>query len=94
MLKVARIVEQITELMHNNVKQTYGEWRFPGLNVCAKSGTAEVKDQRPHAVFVGFNDDEKLPLAFVVVVENGGSGASVGGPVANRVLQKCKEVLK
>lgn len=86
--------EQIAQLMHNNVKQTYGEWNFPGLNVCAKSGTAEVKDQRPHAVFVGFNDDEDLPLAFVVLVENGGSGASVGGPVANKVLQKCKEVLK
>lgn len=85
--------EKITELMRNNVKQTYGEWRFPGLNVCAKSGTAEVKYQRPHAVFVGFNDDDELPLAFVVVVENGGSGASVGGPVANTVLQKCKEVL-
>ena len=29
----------------------------------------------------------------VVLVENGGSGASIAGPVANRVLQKCKEVL-
>ncbi|MGN0172838.1 MAG: penicillin-binding transpeptidase domain-containing protein [Acutalibacteraceae bacterium] len=86
--------EQITELMRNNVKQTYGEWRFPGLNVCAKSGTAEVKDQNPHAVFVGFNKDDDLPLAFVVLVENGGSGANVAGPIANKVLQKCKEVLK
>lgn len=85
--------EKIKELMNNNVKQTYGEWNFPGLNVCAKSGTAEVKDQEPHAVFVGFNDDEDLPLAFVVIVENGGSGARVAGPVANKVLQKCKEKL-
>lgn len=85
--------KQLQKLMKNNVKQTYGEWNFPNLNVCAKSGTAEVKDQKPHAVFVGFNDDKNLPLAFVVVVENGGSGAKVAGPVANRVLQKCKEVL-
>ncbi|MBQ5590718.1 MAG: penicillin-binding protein, partial [Clostridia bacterium] len=89
-----KTAKELTELMRNNVKQTYGDWNFPGLNVCAKSGTAEVKDQRPHAVFVGFNNDDDLPLAFVVLVENGGSGAGVAGPVANRVLQKCKEVLK
>ena len=86
--------EKITKLMENNVTQTYGKWSFPGLNVCAKSGTAEVKDERPHAVFVGFNNDDDLPLAFVVLVENSGSGAHVAGPVANKVLQKCKEVLK
>ena len=86
--------EKITKLMENNVAQTYGKWSFPGLNVCAKSGTAEVKDERPHAVFVGFNNDDDLPLAFVVLVENSGSGAHVAGPVANKVLQKCKEVLK
>lgn len=85
--------KQMIKLMRNNVKQTYGDWNFPGLNVCAKSGTAEVEKQRPHAVFVGFNYDDDLPLAFVVVVENGGSGASVAGPVANKVLQKCKEKL-
>lgn len=86
--------DELKELMANNVKQTYGTWNFPGLNVCAKSGTAEVKDDRPHAVFVGFNDDEDLPLAFVVLVENGGSGAQVAGRVASTVLQKCNEVLK
>ncbi len=90
----ADTANKIKKLMQNNVKQTYGTWNFPGLNVCAKSGTAEVKDEKPHAVFVGFNDDEDLPLAFVVVVQNGGSGAKVGGPIANTVLQKCKEVLK
>jgi len=84
---------QMVDLMRNNVQKTYGDWRFPSLEVCAKSGTAEVKDQKPHAVFVGFNNQEELPLAFVVLVENGGSGASVAGPIANRVLQKCKEVL-
>ncbi len=85
--------QQMVELMRNNVKVTYGDWNFYGLEVCAKSGTAEVKDQEPHAVFVGFNNQEELPLAFVVLVENGGSGARVAGPIANKVLQKCKEVL-
>ncbi len=85
--------KQMVELMRNNVKTNYGDWNFPSLEVCAKSGTAEVENQKPHAVFVGFNNQDELPLAFVVLVENGGSGAKVAGPVANIVLQKCKEVL-
>ncbi|MBQ7128369.1 MAG: penicillin-binding protein, partial [Clostridia bacterium] len=92
MLKT-KTANKIKELMKNNVKQTYGTWNFRGLDICAKSGTAEVKDERPHAVFVGFNDSDNLPLAFVIVVQNGGSGAQVAGPIANTVLQKCKEVL-
>ena len=62
------------------------------LAVCAKSGTAEVGDgQRPHSWFVGFVDDDVHPLAFAVMVENGGSGASVAGGIAAKVLNAAAE---
>ncbi len=36
------VAEELTALMKNNVTQIYGDGYFPGLSVCAKSGTAEV----------------------------------------------------
>ncbi|MBQ6540413.1 MAG: penicillin-binding protein [Oscillospiraceae bacterium] len=80
--------ETIAKMMNYNVYYTYGEDNYPGLELCAKSGTAEVGGGAdPHALFVGFIRDEKHPYAFVVIVENGGSGSRTAGRVANAVLQ-------
>ncbi|HVI42608.1 MAG TPA: penicillin-binding transpeptidase domain-containing protein, partial [Anaerovoracaceae bacterium] len=80
--------ETLRAMMRNNVIEEYGENDFQGLELCAKSGTAEVgKDQKPHAWFVGFLDREDCPLAFVVVVENGGTGSKVAGSMAGKVLK-------
>ena len=75
------------DLMRNNVIQTYGDNRFPGLEVCGKTGTAEVGDGTDHAWFTGFLKDEDHPYAFIVFVEQGGGGLSVATPIANTVLQ-------
>ena len=78
----------LADLMANNVTQTYGASRFPNMDLCAKSGTAEVgADQKPHAWFAGFLRNEEAPYAFVVLVENGGSGSEVAGTVAAKVLK-------
>lgn len=80
--------DKIATMMNYNVYKTYGEENFPGLELYAKSGTAEVGgDLPPHAWFVGYITNADYPLAFVVVVENGGSGSKTAGPVANKVLQ-------
>jgi peptidoglycan glycosyltransferase len=79
--------EQLADMMANNVEKTYGTKRFPNMDLCAKSGTAEVgADQTPHAWFAGFLRNEDAPYAFVVLVENGGGGSSVAGTVAGAVL--------
>jgi peptidoglycan glycosyltransferase len=79
----------LKEMMRYNVEDTYGTYNFPDLNICAKSGTAEVgPNETPNAWFAGFLDDPDHPYAFIVLVENGGSGSSVAGSVANKVLQK------
>lgn len=81
--------DTLTEMMRNNVENHYGgEGAFPGLSLCAKTGTAEVEGQeRPNSWFVGFMDDPSNPYAFVVLVENGGYGIDAAGSVANTVLQ-------
>ncbi len=86
--------EVLTALMRNNVKNQYGEDYFPGLTVCAKSGTAEVGgSKKPNATFAGFCTDEEYPLAFMVVVEDAGSGAKTCLPIISDVLKACKKVL-
>lgn len=86
----ASTAAQVKEMMKNNVVQTYGTDRFRGLDIGAKSGTAEVGgDKRPNAWFAGFLDDPEHPYAFIVLVENGGGGASVAGEIAATVLQAC-----
>lgn len=79
--------EKIEELMAGNVEKTYGTDRFPHMDLCAKSGTAEVGEGKaPHAWFAGFLRNEESPYAFVVLVENGGGGSSVAGTAAGKVL--------
>lgn len=80
--------------LRNNVQSVYGDWNFDGLQVCAKSGTSQLGGgQTSNAMFAGFVQDEDYPLAFIVVVENGGYGASTCVPVISRVLRECKTVL-
>lgn len=77
----------VQDMMSNNVKRTYGTARFPNMDLCAKSGTGEVGNGKsPNAWFTGFLRDPDAPYAFVVMVENGGSGPSVAGTVAGKIL--------
>ena len=83
----ADTAELLADMMARNVTETYGASRFPNMDICAKSGTAEVGGGKaPNAWFAGFLRGEDTPYAFVVVVENGGSGADAAGSVAAQVL--------
>lgn len=82
----ASTCETLKELMRNNVVNSYGQSQFGDLPVCAKSGTAEVGTESPHAWFVGFVDSDESPYAFVVIVEHGGWGSSVAGGIAAEML--------
>lgn len=84
----------IREYMRSNVADKYGDDHFPGLTVCAKTGTGEVGgDRKPNAMLTGFAMDQEYPLAFIVCVEDGGFGSTVCMPIASKVLAACKEVL-
>lgn len=81
------------QLMRNNVLEQYGDSKYKGLSLCAKSGTAQIDniDEHNTAWFVGFMDDDEHPYAFVVVAEKGNSGSKTAGPMANKVLQAIVE---
>ena len=90
----AELAQTLAEYLRNNVETVYGAGNFPGLTVCAKSGTSELGGgKRPNAMFSGFVTDEEYPLAFIVVVENGGYGANTCVPILSQVLAQCKAVM-
>ena len=93
-LMSAAVADQVKDYMRYNVQQVYGDWNFPGLSVCAKSGTSELGGgQKSNAMFAGFVDSDEYPLAFMVVVENGGYGSHTCVPILSKVLGVCKAVM-
>tara|TARA_B100000676_G_C17806823_1_gene695217 strand:- start:432 stop:866 length:435 start_codon:yes stop_codon:yes gene_type:complete len=72
-----------------------------GYRMAGKSGTAQVVEikqgeeydeeeldeyRRKHAWFIAFAPADDPVIALAVLVENGGAGSSVAGPVAREVL--------
>lgn len=93
-LMSAATAKTVQDFMGFNVVDKYGSENFPGLTVCAKTGTAEVGgDKKPNAVFTGFVQDEQYPLAFIAIVEDGGYGREICLPMIPKVLEACKQVM-
>lgn len=81
--------------MRYNVTNNYGDQMFPGLSVCAKTGTAEVGGgKNPNGWMVGFSSDEKTPLAFAVIVENTRSGIGSAGQIASQLMIAAAKTLQ
>ncbi len=89
----AEIAEELQAMMRNNVEVKYGVENFPDMTVCAKSGTAQSDNKPSNALFAGFVTDEEYPLAFIVVVQEGGYGRHACVPIISEVLTACKEVM-
>ncbi|MDP4264459.1 MAG: penicillin-binding protein 2 [Bacteroidota bacterium] len=70
--------------------------KIPGINICAKTGTAEnyrvIDGKRTklndNSMFVCFAPRENPKIAIAVVVENAGFGATWAGPIARILLEK------
>lgn len=83
--------------MHDVVTQgTARVAMIPGINVCAKTGTAQNAIYMDHkkinlkdnSMFVCFAPKENPKIAVAVVVENAGFGATWAGPIARIVMEK------
>ncbi|PWT70274.1 MAG: penicillin-binding protein 2 [Bacteroidetes bacterium] len=70
--------------------------RIPGINMCAKTGTAENKlviegrvvKLPNHSMFVCFAPRENPKIAVAVVVSNAGYGATWAAPIASLMVEK------
>ena len=70
--------------------------RLEGIDICGKTGTSEnfakiggkkvqLKD---HSIFVAFAPKDNPKIAIAVMVENGGYGATIAGPIASLMIEK------
>ncbi|MCH5600593.1 penicillin-binding protein 2 [Niabella ginsengisoli] len=66
--------------------------QIPGINVCAKTGTAQNfhrgKEQKEHSVFVCFAPKENPKIAIAIVVQNGGYGATWAGRMSRILMEQ------
>ncbi len=78
---------QLDYLLRSNIKNEYGDYRFPDLEMCGKTGTAQITGATSHSWFVGYSQRDDLPLAVVCIAENAGSGMGTAVNVSNEVMQ-------
>jgi penicillin-binding protein 2 len=70
--------------------------KIPGINICAKTGTAEnyqILDKKrvqlkDHSLFVCFAPRENPRIVVAVIIENGGFGSTWAGPIAYLMVEK------
>jgi penicillin-binding protein 2 len=70
--------------------------KIPGINICAKTGTAQNKrvldkkvvELKDHSLFVCFAPMENPKIAISVIIENGGFGSTWAGPIAYLLAEK------
>ena len=62
--------------------------KIPGMEYCAKTGTAENPHGKDHSVYVAFAPKETPKIAIAVLVENAGFGATWAGPIASLCIEK------
>jgi cell division protein FtsW (lipid II flippase)/cell division protein FtsI/penicillin-binding protein 2 len=65
------------------------------ISFAGKTGTAQMDEGLPHAWFTGFapyDGDASRRLAFAVLVEHGGYGASAAAPIAREVMEAAKQL--
>ncbi len=78
---------KLGEILRSNVTDKYGDWKFKNLEMCGKTGTAQIDGEKSHSWFAGYSQREDLPLAVICIAENGGYGSGVASTVSNKVMQ-------
>jgi len=65
------------------------------VSVAGKTGTAQLDEGQPHSWFAGFapyDGDRSKSIAFAVMVEHGGYGASLAAPIAREIVDAASEL--
>ena len=81
--------DAIKEGMHDvTVYGTAAFIKIPGIEYCAKTGTAQNPHGKNHSIFVCFAPKDNPTIAVAVIVENAGYGSVWAGPIGGLVMEK------
>lgn len=72
---------KLDALLRSNVADKYGDWKFKGLEMCGKTGTAQIDGEKSHSWFAGYSQRDDLPLAVICIAEHGGYGSGIASTV-------------
>lgn len=87
-----RVREGLIEAVAHPRGTGYKTVRLKEMTIAGKTGTAETGGgKNDHAWFAGFVPAQRPKYAFAVVIEHGGSGSRVAGPVAQKLVQSFLE---
>ena len=81
-----RVREGMTMVVNDPKGTGYKTVRLKEVTIAGKTGTAETQSGIDHAWFAGYVPAERPRVAFVVVLQHGGSGGKVAGPVAREFV--------
>lgn len=90
---LARIREGLEQVVAHPKGTGFKTVRLKDVDIAGKTGTAEIGTDRmghkrpDHAWFAGYVPADKPQIAFVVVLEQAGSGGKAAGPVAKKLVQ-------
>jgi penicillin-binding protein A len=96
----SQVAATLTELMVNNENSYAGSGKITGVQIAAKTGTAEhgatPKTTPPHVWYVAFAPAEAPRVAVAVLVESGGdrsnlaaTGGAVAAPIGRAVIARA-----
>ncbi len=89
---LARLREGLEQVVAHPQGTGYKTVRLNEVAIAGKTGTAEIGGGRPdHAWFAGYVPANDPQVAFVVVLEQAGSGGKAAGPVAKKLVQMLLE---
>ncbi len=89
---LARVREGLEQAVSDSHGTGYKTVRMKEVQIAGKTGTAEIGNGRlDHAWFAGYVPADRPQVAFVVVLEQAGSGGKEAGPVAKKFVQMLVE---
>ncbi|GAA4320285.1 penicillin-binding protein 2 [Flaviaesturariibacter amylovorans] len=98
---LTQISDEMYEIVHSGMQDvveigTARGAKIPGINICAKTGTAEnfrIIDRRriqlkDNSLFACFAPRENPKIAIAVIVENAGFGSTWAAPIASLMMEQ------
>ena len=85
-----KTAKTLTDMMHMVVtdKGTAPMGAIKGVEVAAKTGTAEVPGGAPNSWYIAFAPDKDPKIAIATLIENGGDGEKVALPATKKIMEE------
>ncbi|MDP4266244.1 MAG: penicillin-binding protein 2 [Bacteroidota bacterium] len=79
----------VIEGMHKTMLEGTGVGaKLEGVEICAKTGTAQNPHGKNHSIFIAFAPKDNPKIAISVIIENAGYGATWAAPIASLMIEK------